>query len=258
MDLERVTKKIEDFIRVQVGTSGTEGVVIGLSGGLDSTVCAYLAVRAIGKEKVLGLIMPEMEVTEPESLVDAMEVVESLGIEHRAVEIARVLNSFAITIGDYDISAQKANGNLKARTRMCVLYYYANKMNRLVVGTGNRTELLLGYATKYGDTGVDILPLGNLYKDEVRALAKYLRIPENIIKKVPTAGLWKGQTDEGELGASYESIDKILRRYVDEHRDAEAIVRELNIDKETVTRIVSLVEKNKHKRALPPIADVRY
>jgi len=257
MDLERTAKKIEEFIRVQVGTSKTAGVVIGLSGGIDSTVCAYLAARAIGKEKVLGLIMPERGVTEPEDLIDAMEVVEILGITHMTVEIARVLNEFSISISDYDANAQKACGNLKARTRMCILYYYANKMNRLVLGTGNRTEILLGYSTKYGDAGVDILPIGGLYKSEVRALAKHLKASESIIKKVPTAGLWREQTDEGELGATYENIDNILRRYVDERKDTEAIARELHLDAETVNRIIDLAEKNKHKRMLPPIADIK-
>lgn len=187
--------------------------------------------------------MPEREVTEPEDLIDAMEVVDILGIKHASVEIARLLNEFTISICDYDADAQKACGNLKARTRMCILYYYANKMNRLVLGAGNRTEILLGYFTKYGDAGVDMLPIGALYKSEVRALAKYLKVPENVIKKVPTAGLWKGQTDEGELGTTYENIDNILRRYVDGHKDADAIVRELGIRAETVNRIIDLAEK---------------
>ncbi len=246
-----IKNKLISFIRSKVEGAGAKGAVIGLSGGIDSTLTAYLSVEAIGPENVLGILMPESGMTSKEDIDDALEVVKLLHIEHRVAEISKVLQSFSSVIPDFDITARSANGNLKARTRMCILYYHANLMNLMVVGTGNKTELLLGYFTKYGDGGVDIEPIGCLYKTQVRGLARQMGVPAKIIDKVPTAGLWQGQTDEGELGVTYEIADKILAMLVDEKREISDIKKKFL--PEQVDRLVKLMRANEHKR-MPPEA----
>lgn len=253
IDAQKVSTGIADFIRSSVGSANALGVVIGLSGGIDSTVTAYLSVKGLGSDKVLGVMMPESGRTPPEDILDAQEVAERLNIEFRIVEISDMLRSFSIFIPGYDASNRIAAGNLKARVRMCALYYYANAYSRLVVGTGNKTELLLGYFTKYGDGGVDIEPLGCLYKTGVRELARYLDVPKSIIDKVPSAGFWPGQTDEGELGISYDMADRILSKYEAERLDAKSISLSLGIPLDMVASVLGRVETNKHKRAVPPI-----
>lgn len=244
-----IKNKLISFIHSKVEDAGAKGAVIGLSGGIDSTLTAYLSVEALGAENVLGILMPEKGLTSRQDIDDAMEVVRLLGIEHRVVEISNVLQSFSSVIPDFDKTARSANGNLKARTRMCILYYHANLMNRMVVGTGNKTELLLGYFTKYGDGGVDIEPIGCLYKTQVRGLARHMGVPAGIIDKVPTAGLWQGQTDEEELGVTYEVADKILTMLVDERQDISAVKKKFQ--PEQVDRLVGLMRANEHKR-MPP------
>ena len=238
----RIAEKIEEFVKRKVREANANGVVIGLSGGIDSTTTAFLCVRALGKERVLGVIMPEKGVTPEEDVEDAIEVCRILGIRYKIVEIGEIFNAFIRVLGKSD---KISEGNLKARIRMCILYYFANSLNYLVAGTGNKTEIILGYFTKYGDGGVDFLPIGGLYKTEVRELAKFLGAPEKIISKPPSAGLWKGQKDEEELGMSYEEVDRILK----------AIERDEEIDTNTepVKRVCEMIKKNQHKRMLPEI-----
>ncbi len=244
-----IKNKLIAFISSKVQESGAKGAVIGLSGGIDSTLTAYLAVDAIGAENVLGLLLPEKGITSEQDIEDALEVVKILGIEHKVIEISPILRSFSKAIPYFDKTSLSANGNLKARTRMCILYYHTNLMRRMVVGTGNKTELLLGYFPKYGDGGVDIEPLGSLYKTQVRGLARYMGIPARIIDKTPTAGLWKGQTDEGELGVQYEAADKILTMLVDEKKDVSAVKKVFS--PEHVDKLIALLHANEHKR-MPP------
>ena len=253
MNPDNIENEITSFIRAQMDESGASGVVIGLSGGIDSTVTAYLAARAIGHENVLGILLPVRNLTPGQDTGDAIDIADRLGIEYRVIEISGILQSLSGSIPDYDADAAVSNGNLIARTRMCVLYYYANLLNRLVIGTGNRTELLLGYATKYGDSGVDIEPLGDLYKTEVFELAKYLGVPERIIEKPPSARLWVGQTDEGELGMRYQEIDRILMMLVDEKLSAEEIFAR-GVSEDHVSRITDLIRASEHKRRIPPRA----
>lgn len=255
-DLDGITKKVVEFIRHNVENAKKDGVVIGLSGGIDSTLTAFLSVKAIGTENVLGILLPESGVTNPEDICDASQVTEILGIKHKAIEISRISDAFASAIPDYDPASQICNGNLKARIRMCTLYYYANLLNRLVIGTGNKTEILLGYATKYGDAAADMLPLGALYKTQVIALAMYLKVPKQIIEKPPSAGLWMGQTDEKELGVSYEMIDSILMKLIDEQRSPADIKRELGISEDVMKRIIGRIEENKHKREMASIPEI--
>jgi len=252
IDPEETTKRITNFIRSYVKKSGTKGCVVGLSSGIDSTVSAYLAVKALGRENVLGLVMPERNLTPAEDVLDATEIAGILNIEFSVVEIADILKSFFISIPKLVESDLASTGNLKARIRMCTLYYYANIMDRIVVGTGNRTELLLGYFTKYGDGGVDIEPLGNLYKTQVRALAAYLEVPRHIIDKAPTAGLWPGQTDEEELGMSYEEIDTVFSTLLDMNKTKDYLINRYGIKESTINGLIVRMEKNIHKRKVAP------
>ena len=249
-DYPGTKEKIIAFIRQKVQEARACGAVIGLSGGIDSALTAYLAAEALGADKVLGLLLPEKGITSKEDIDDAMEVAKLLGIEHKTIDISKILTIFSSLIPDFDEKNLLANGNLKARTRMCILYYHANLMHRMVVGTGNKTELLLGYFTKYGDGGVDIEPIGGLYKTQVRALSRYIGVPPRIIEKTPTAGLWHGQTDEGELGVTYEAADRILAMLVDEKIDVLGVKKKFPASQ--VDKLVSLMKANEHKKLAPP------
>lgn len=250
---EKTIKNISEFIKNKVSESKSAGVVIGLSGGIDSAATAYLCARSLEKEQILGIIMPT-ETTSYDDIEDAVTVAEELGIEYEIIHVDDLISPFN-ELCMHSVSNKLkattnrdlANANLKARIRMMILYYHANDLGRMVVGTGNRTELLVGYFTKYGDGGVDILPIGNLYKTEVRKIAEILGVPEKIIKKAPTAGLWHGQTDEEELGIRYETLDKLLFMMVDKKMDGHEIAENLDIPVEEVLRIKSKVQSSKHK-----------
>ena len=201
MDL---AERISNWIRQKVEEAGAEGVVMGISGGVDSSVVASLAKRAVG-ERLIGVIIPCH--SEPLDIRYASLVAEKLKIKTEPVVLDSLYDKFLELLPS---GKRLALGNLKARLRMATLYFFANNLNYLVVGTGNKSEISVGYFTKYGDGGCDILPLGDLLKTEVRKLARRLEIPEEIINQVPSAGLWRGQTDEGEMGLSYEDLDEII------------------------------------------------
>ncbi|MDI3498743.1 NAD(+) synthase [Archaeoglobus sp.] len=244
MNFEKVVERICDFIRGVVSSSGSTGVVLGLSGGVDSATVAYLCVRALGSERVFALIMPETGVTPEQDVEDAINVAESLGMEYKLIEINDIVRVFKEKAGE---GSKIAEANLKPRIRMVLNYYHANSMNRLVAGTGNKSELMVGYFTKYGDGGVDFLPIGDLYKTEVFHLAAYLGVPRRIIEKKPSARLWPGQTDEEEMGISYAELDEILK----------LIEKGERRDDEKFRRVVQMVERSRHKREMPPVARVR-
>lgn len=245
MDWERVVEEICKFIKEYVDKSNANGVIIGLSGGIDSSTVAFLCKRALGEKRVLGLIMPEKGVTREEDVEDALSIADILGIEFKIIEINEILDALKRKLGEGN---KIAEANLKPRIRMTINYYFANNMNRLVAGTGNKSELMIGYFTKYGDGGVDFLPIGDLYKTEVFKLAEYIGVPERIIKKKPTAGLWVNQTDEDEIGMSYEELDEILK----------AIEKGQRRGDDKFKKVEMLVKNSKHKREMPPIARVRH
>jgi len=236
-------EKIIEFIRRKLKETNVNGVVIGLSGGVDSTTALFLCVQAVGKDKVLGVMMPS-KVNTNKDTEDAIEVCKKLGVKYKVIEIDPILKSFGNVL---DLSDKLVTGNLMARIRMCILYYFANKEKLLVVGTGNKSEYLQGYFTLHGDIACDLLPLGNLYKKDVKKLARELEVPEKIIKKIPTAGLWKGQTDEKELGISYEDLDRILP-LLEKGLDAEEIQRETGSTKEKIDKIRARMKETEFKR----------
>lgn len=255
IDMENTVETIKSFIKDKLSESKSNGLVIGLSGGIDSSVVAYLCSKAVGGGKILGIILPS-KTTSNEDIEDAKLVAENLGIKYKTLHIDELIEPFPKMCPKCSESAL-ANGNLKARIRMMLLYYHSNSMNRLVAGTGNRTELLIGYFTKYGDGGVDILPIGDLYKTDVRQIAAYIDVPKNIIEKIPTAGLWTGQTDEEELGIKYELLDKILYLMADENLSTRETAEQLEISHDEVLRIKNKIEVSRHKLSSPSIAQIR-
>ena len=254
IDCEATSKKIEKFIQEYVAQSKTKGVVVGLSGGIDSSVTAAIAVRALGKENVLGLILPNANLAQHYE-DDARILAKQLGITVKKVSIADFVSAFKKNV-DEELSSNKlVLGNAMARFRMIINYAYANYYHYLVLGTSNKTEIMVGYVTKFGDGGVDFEPCGGLYKTQIRLMAKYLNIPKSIIEKPPSAGLWNGQTDEGELGITYDLLDLIL--YGIEHKlNAEAIAKELQIEKTVVEKVLAMIAKSEHKRHIPPVFEL--
>lgn len=210
IDAEEVATRITRILKSYVDNVQAAGVVVGMSGGLDSAVVVALSTRALGKDHVTGIFLPEAETFNPKDADDASRLADDLQIDFHIVDVSRTLEALERALPIFDPSARLEKGNLKARTRMVALYYYANKLHSIVVGTSNKSELLTGYFTKYGDGASDLLPLGGLYKTQVYQLARYLKIPAEIIRKRPTAGLWPRQFDEEELGVRYKTLDLIL------------------------------------------------
>ena len=209
--MENLTNKLSSWIKDKVIETKTKGVVFGLSGGIDSAVVAILCKKVFPKS-ILALIIPCFSLET--DIDDALEIIKKFSIPYKIIDLSEIYNSFVSLLSDTKeekSSFKLEEANIKPRLRMITLYYFANKLNYLVVGTGNKSEIMVGYSTKYGDGGVDILPLGNLLKSQVKELAKYLKVPKKIISKPPSAGLWKGQTDEKEIGVSYEQLDRYLK-----------------------------------------------
>lgn len=232
--------QVEQMIRYSYWNSGCAGIVIGISGGVDSAVAAAFCCRAVGPEKVLGLSLPSA-VSSRRDCEDATALCAKLGMEHRIISIEPVLEGFRKMPGFS--SSPYELGNLMARVRMAVLYYHANRDHRLVCGTSNRSEYLLGYCTKFGDNAADIQPILHLYKSDVYVMAGELGIPEPIIKKVPSAGLWEGQSDEKEIGLLYSQIDTALRA-LEAH--------DWKPENATEEKVLAMVKKSAHKRITPP------
>lgn len=253
-DPAETAARIEAFLKEQLERSGRAKGVIALSGGIDSSVVATLAVRALGPERVISHLLPDEESTRPEDMEDAEELAHSLGILCRTISIRKPLEAFRETFQDVGLHGdQRAWANVKPRLRMIVNYFVANFEDGLVLGTGNKSELLTGYYTKFGDGGVDVLPIGHLYKTQVRQLARFLKIPQKILEKAPSAGLWPGQTDEEELGLSYEELDKILHCLHDRRMSINQTVKALKTRKKTVQHVWDLMQSSEHKRRLPPV-----
>jgi NAD+ synthase len=246
-----VEKLLVGFLSHEVKKVGVTRAVLGLSGGVDSAVSAALAARALGPSNVLGVMMPYQS-SSPESLADAYEVAGSLGIETAVVEITAQVDAY---FSRYPDASRLRRGNKMARERMTILYDHSAATSALVVGTSNKTELLLGYGTLYGDMASALNPIGDLYKTQVWGLARHLALPAAVIEKAPTADLWSGQTDETELGFSYHEVDRLLFQMIDE-RCSTAELAELGFDPAFVERISQLVRRSQFKRRLPVIAKI--
>ena len=247
-----VEELITSFIRERVSQAGVDKAVVGLSGGLDSSTVLDLLVRALGESKVVALIMPDPRVTRREDVNDAIELAGKYGVEYYVVTISGIFDSFS-SIPFFSREDLISNGNLRARIRMTLLYYYANRYKALVTGTGDRSELLIGYYTKYGDGGVDILPIGSLYKTQVRRLAMHLGLPSKIVNKPSSPGFWLGHLAEEELGIKYEEIDLVLYSIVDRGIDPSLVPKYTGIPRDIVDKVVEMHRKSRHKRVFPPI-----
>lgn len=246
-----VEKILTSFIREELSKFQFKKGILGLSGGLDSSVCAFLATKALKPDNVLTLIMPYGE-SFSEDVKDAHQIVRSLGIRSKTIDISPMVDSY---FSSYPTQSKILKGNKMARERMSILYDFSARETAMILGTSNKTELLLGYGTIHGDMACGINPMGDLYKTQIRQLATHLGIPEKIRKKTPTAGLWTGQTDEDELGLTYETIDKILYQLVDLRKSKKEIIAS-GFKKSDVERLITLIKKSEFKRKLPPIAKI--
>jgi len=244
-DEPTITSYLVEFLRDEIQKVGFQKAVVGLSGGIDSSLVAFLLKEALGKENVYGIIMP-YKLSSKESMDDALKVIEATGINYKVVDITKMADSYI----DNTFTNVRI-GNVLARLRMIVLFDHAFDIGALVAGTSNKTELLLGYGTWYGDMASSLNPIGDLYKTQVRILSKYLNVPQSIIDKKPTADLWVGQSDEAELGFSYDEADLILYHLFDKRLSIDE-VKALGFSEKIVDGIFERVRKNQFKR-LPPI-----
>ena len=263
-ELERHREHITAFIQAQLDAAGVEDAVLGLSGGIDSTTTAYLAVDALGADHVHGLVMPS-EVNREANMSDAERVAETLDISYDVIEVEPIVDAMleAVPSVDPDVDTSSyplktAVGNLRVRTRAVLNYFAANRRQALVLGTGNRSEALVGYFTKYGDGAVDCHPIANLYKGQVRQLAKHLGVEDDLAEKTASAEMWSGQTDEEELGLDYDTLDSVLALHVDGPLSKSATARTLDVDTDLVEHVRELYERSAHKRDVPPGPDPLY
>jgi NAD+ synthase len=251
LQCETVQKILTGFIDNEVRKSGFARVVVGLSGGVDSSLAAFLAAEALGPHNVWGIQMP-YRASSPESVEHATLVVKTLGIQSLSVDITPMVDAYFTSFPDAD---HVRRGNKMARERMTILFDHSARLGSLVLGTSNKTELLLGYGTLYGDMASAVNPLGDLYKTQVRQLARHVKVPTVIVEKQPSADLWAGQTDEAELGFTYQEVDRVLYLLVDQRYEVADLVAE-GFDERFVRAVYHKVQSSQYKRRLPVIAKV--
>lgn len=247
---EEIKEKLVKFIREEVQKAGLSRAILGLSGGVDSATVAFLSSMALGSKNVWGILMP-YKTNSPQSIEHAQMIVKILGINSQIIDITPMVDNYFKNFPD---ASNIRKGNKMARERMSILYDLSAKYEALVIGASNKSELLLGYGTIYGDIACAIMPLGNLYKTHVRQLAKHLGIPEEIIQKAASAELWPGQTDEEEMGLTYEEVDKFLYQMI----DCKKSLKELKIcgfKEDFIKKVSKMVKKNEFKRRLPLIPE---
>jgi len=247
MDWQETVARITRFIKDYVDKVSAKGLVLGISGGVDSCTTAAISALAVGGSKVLALMLPESETSSIKDIKHAEIVAKKFGIEIQVCDITQIVEGFYKTIPIFDAKDRVSKGNIKARARMICIYYYANKLNLIVCGSSDKSETMLGYFTKWGDVAADISPLMDLYKTQVRKLAKYVGIASEISNKPASPALWPGQTAAKELGMEYEKLDLIL--YGLEHfMKSDEIARELNLKGEQVERVKRRWLSSEHKR----------
>jgi NAD+ synthase len=256
-DLQDVTNRLTRFIKDYVDNSGATGAVLGLSGGIDSATVAALSALAIGGDKVMGLMLPEKETYNSKDIEDAKVVAKKFGLQTQVCEITPALEGFYKSIPVFDAEDRLCKGNIKARTRMIYLYYYANKLKRIVVGSSDKSETMMGYFTKWGDVAADISPIMDLYKTQVRKLAEHIGIPQRIAQKPSTPALWPNQLAEGELGIKYELLDLILFG-LERFMTVEDIAEQLALEQAEVEKVKARWLGVEHKRRMPLTAKIEY
>jgi NAD+ synthase len=257
MDLAEVEKRLRHFIKEYVKNAGADGIVLGMSGGIDSGTVAALSSLSIGGDRVIGLMLPEKETYNSKDINDAKFVAKKFGLKTQVCDITPVLEGFYKTIPVFDRSDKLCKGNIKARTRMIYLYYYANKLNKIVCGSSDKSETMMGYFTKWGDVAADISPLMDLYKTQVRKLAEHVGIPPELAAKPSTPALWPNQLAETELGVKYESLDLILYGF-ERFMTTEEIAQQLSLKKRLIEKIKNRWLAVEHKRRLPLAPKVEY
>lgn len=251
INLKITSDIIINFIADSIRKNGFNNGIIGVSGGIDSAIVLDLTVRALGKDNTFALLMP-YRTSSPDSLSDGELICKKLGVEFEIIDITPSVDPY---FEKFPTDNKTLIGNKCARERMSVLYDFSERKKALVVGTSNKTEMLIGYSTIYGDSAAAFLPIGDLYKTEVVELAKYLGIPDSIIKKKPSADLWKDQTDEGEIGFTYELLDNILYNMVDlRHSEKEMIIS--GFEKEDIRKIQKMIIGTQFKRTMPPVTKI--
>ena len=252
LNLKEVHSELVEFLRESFKKVGFSKAVLGLSGGIDSALVAYLLRDALGKENVLAIMMPYKS-SNPDSLNHAKLVVEDLGINSKTIEITDMIDAY---FKNEKEATSLRMGNKMARERMSILFDYSSKENALVVGTSNKTEIYLGYSTQFGDSACALNPIGDLYKTNIWDLSRYLKIPNELIEKKPSADLWEGQTDEQEMGLTYKEADQVLYRMLEENKTTEEVLAE-GFNKDLVDNIVRRINRSEYKRRMPLIAKIK-
>lgn len=252
LNLKEVHSELVEFLRESFKKAGFSKAILGLSGGIDSALVAYLLRDALGKENVLAIMMPYKS-SNPDSLNHAKLVVEDLGINSKTIEITDMIDAY---FKNEKEATSLRMGNKMARERMSILFDYSSKENALVVGTSNKTEIYLGYSTQFGDSACALNPIGDLYKTNIWDLSRYLKIPNELIEKKPSADLWEGQTDEQEMGLTYKEADQVLYRMLEENKKVEEVLAE-GFNKDLVDNIVRRMNRSEYKRRMPLIAKIK-
>ncbi len=252
LNLKEVHNELVEFLRENFKKAGFSKAVLGLSGGIDSALVAYLLRDALGKENVLAIMMPYKS-SNPDSLNHAKLVIEDLEINSKTIEITDMIDAY---FKNEKEATSLRMGNKMARERMSILFDYSSKENALVVGTSNKTEIYLGYSTQFGDAACALNPIGDLYKTNIWDLSRYLKIPNELIEKKPSADLWEGQTDEQEMGLTYKEADQVLYRMLEENKTVEEVLGE-GFNKDLVDNIVRRMNRSEYKRRMPLIAKIK-
>ncbi|MEX6494008.1 NAD+ synthase [Fusobacterium animalis] len=252
LNLKDIHNELVEFLRENFKKAGFSKAVLGLSGGIDSALVAYLLRDALGKENVLAIMMPYKS-SNPDSLNHAKLVIEDLKINSKTIEITDMIDAY---FKNEKEATSLRMGNKMARERMSILFDYSSKENALVVGTSNKTEIYLGYSTQFGDSACALNPIGDLYKTNIWDLSRYLKIPNELIEKKPSADLWEGQTDEQEMGLTYKEADQVLYRMLEENKTVEEVLAE-GFNKDLVDNIARRMNRSEYKRRMPLIAKIK-